>query len=351
MPQRLIASLFLALSVIIPPLALAKESAPIIKVEELGKGLIHLEQPWLFHVGDDVRWAEPNIDDAPGQGGWENIVPTSPWGAQGHYAYTGFAWYRLRLSIRSSAGQNPEIRLVLPSVADACEIYWNGSLIGHYGTLPPHPSWPAVDAPAVFTLPQSSNGTLAVRVWKSGLGSSSSGEVGGLTEAPMLGDPESVDAYVGSWNYGFLKGTLYNDALNVLYLIVGMTGLVLWVRRRSESVLLWFSVFAICPAIWNSLFFMRIPISSQLASFIVQPLWQLRNVALWFLLIDMLNLRNRPRVARWAKILGVVSVTAAILDGGLVYAPAAWIAPDTGAWIDGILTVISCKAPASCSRF
>jgi hypothetical protein len=85
---------------------------------------------------------------------------------------------------------------------------------------------------------------------------------------------------------------------------------------------------------------MRIPVSSQFSQFLLQPLWALRNVALWFLLIELLHLRNRHWLVRWARILAVVSLTGAFLDGCLTYVPAHWISPHASAWIDGIITVI-----------
>jgi hypothetical protein len=320
--------------------AAAQQSAPVVTIDGLGKGLVHLDQRWQFHIGDDLRWAQPAIDDAAGQGGWETILPDRAWGAQAHYAYTGFAWYRIHLHIVPAPGLSPALRLVLPGVADVCEVYWNGVLIGSNGVMPPHSSWPSVDAPVDFALTGSTIGTLAVRVWKSPLGSSSSGEVGGLLQAPIVGDQESVADYIDSWNYEFLKGTFPTDALDILYFLVGIAGILLWSRHRGERLLLWFAIFAICPAIWTSVYTMRIPVSSRFSDFIVQPLWQLRNVALWFLLIDMLNLRGRRGLIRWARILAVVSLSAALLDACLSYIPAAWLAPSTGAWIDAALTVI-----------
>lgn len=339
MAQRFVLSILLALWVFRPGPAAAEAPVPVVKIEGLGRGLVQLNERWQFHVGDDARWAEPGINDASGQDGWESILPNLPWGAQGHYAYAGFAWYRIHLSMIPPPGFNSEIQLVLPGISDACEVYWNGTLVGRYGSFPPHPSWPLLNAPVVFTLPGPYTGTLALRVWKGPLGSSSSGEIGGLTQSPIVGDAGSVNEYVGSWNYGFLKGTLFDDALNVLYLLVGIAGIVLWLRRR-DPLLFWFSIFAVCPAIWSSVFTMRIPVSSQFDVFLLQPVWQLRNVALWFLLIDLLHLRNRPRLVRWARILAVLSISAAFLDGCLTYIPVTWMTPSTSAWVDGFFTVI-----------
>jgi hypothetical protein len=155
-----------------------------------------------------------------------------------------------------------------------------------------------------------------------------------------VGDSKSIAAYIGDCNYGFLRGNLYINARNILYFLVAVAAFVLWLRRRKETLLLWFSIFAICPVIWTAVYTMRFPVSSQFSQFLLQPLWALRNVALWFLLIELLNLRNRRGLVRWAKILAAVSLIGSFLDGCLTYAPTSWISPHASAWIDGILTVI-----------
>lgn len=309
-------------------------------IEGLGKGMAELNGPWQFHIGDNLQWAQPAIEDAAGQGGWETIRPDEPWGAQGHYAYAGFGWYRLHLHMTPATGLHSDFQLLLPSLQDACEVYWNGKLTGRYGSFPPHPSWPATNAPAAFPLSGQPDGVLAIRVWKGPLGSSASGYIGGLTHAPLVGDPTSIQGYVGIWNYNFLLGTLYSNALNILYFVVALGAIVLWIRRPKEKLLLWFAIFAVAPAIWTSIYTMRMPVSQQLSEFTLQPLWQLRNVALWFLLIDILNLRERRTLVRWARILALLSLAAAFLDGCLTYTPETLISVQTSSLIDGILTLI-----------
>jgi hypothetical protein len=325
-----------------PRLAHAQTSPTpaIVSIDGLGKGTVDLSGPWRFHIGDDLRWADPSINDTPGENGWETILPDRPWGAQSHYAYTGFAWYRLYLRITPAPDVKTDFQLVLPRLEDACEVYWNGRLVGRYGKLPPHPSSPAFNAPATFTLPDFRSGTLAIRVWNGPLGSSSPGDGGGIAETPLVGDSKSIAAYIGTWNYNFLRSTLYINSRNILYFLVALAAFVLWLRRRNETLLLWFSIFAICPVIWTSIYTMRLPLSSQFSQFMLQPLWVLRSVALWFLLIEMLHLRGRRGLVQWARILAAVSLTSAFLDGCLTYAPASWISPHSSAWIDGILTII-----------
>ncbi len=312
----------------------------MVTIDGLGKGTVELSEPWRFHLGDDQQWADPLIDDTPGKGGWETILPDRPWGAQSHYAYTGFAWYRLSLHITPAAGVKGDFQLLLPRLQDVCEVYWNGKLVGRYGKLPPHPSTPALNAPVAFTLTGSPAGVLAIRVWMERLGSSSAGDGGGLTATPVVGDSQSIAAYIGTWNYNFLRSRLYDNALNILYLLVGLASFVLWLGRRKETLLLWFSIFAMCPAVWTLAFTMRLPVSTQLLQFLIQPLWVLRNVALWFLLIELLRLGDRRGLVRWAKILAAVSLTGSFLDGCLTYTPTSLISSPTSALIDGILTVI-----------
>jgi hypothetical protein len=312
----------------------------IVTIDGLGKGTVNLSGPWRFHIGDDLRWADPSVTDTPGENGWETILPDRPWGAQRHFAYTGFAWYRLHLRITPAPDVKTDFQLLLPRLADVCEVYWNGRLVGRYGKLPPNPSSPALNAPAAFTLPDFRSGTLAIRVWNGPLGSSSAGDGGGIAETPLVGDSKSIAAYIGNWNYNFLRSTLYINSRNILYFLVALAAFVLWLRRRHETLLLWFSIFAICPVIWTSVVTMRVPVSSQFSQFMLQPLWVLRNVALWFLLIEMFHLRRRRGLVRWARILAAVSLTTAFLDGCLTYAPANWLSPHASAWIDGIFTII-----------
>jgi len=59
-------------------------------IEGLGKPVVPLDGTWQFHIGDDPSWASPNLDDSQ----WESIQTDKPWGAQGHFNYTGYAWYR-----------------------------------------------------------------------------------------------------------------------------------------------------------------------------------------------------------------------------------------------------------------
>src|SRR5512135_3730227 len=77
----------------------APSSTPVLTIDGLGKGTAQLDGPWQFHVGDDWTWAQPGIDDATGQNGWEQVTTNAPLGTQGHPSFTGYGWYRKHITI------------------------------------------------------------------------------------------------------------------------------------------------------------------------------------------------------------------------------------------------------------
>jgi hypothetical protein len=97
---------------------------------------ITLQGAWQFHLGDDPQWAQPKTPDSAGMDGWEQIDPETPWGAQGHPSYAGYAWYRKHIHLASTPGASPDVALLIQHVDDAYEVYWNGTLIGRSGTSP-----------------------------------------------------------------------------------------------------------------------------------------------------------------------------------------------------------------------
>src|SRR5580700_11068768 len=117
--------IFLAFSTA-PSRGAVQAGAPVLSIDELGKGMAPLDGQWQFHLGDNPAWALPQTaDDAPGAG-WEQLSPDKTWGAQGHPAYTGFAWYRKHVHLTPANGASSDFALLIRHIDDAYEIYWNG---------------------------------------------------------------------------------------------------------------------------------------------------------------------------------------------------------------------------------
>ena len=112
------------------PGAAVSSSAPVLSIENLGKGTAPLDGAWQFHLGDNPAWAAPDTGDDAKNVGWEQVTADTTWGAQGHPAYTGFAWYRKHVHLSPAEGASPDFAMLMRHVDDAYEIYWNGVLIG-----------------------------------------------------------------------------------------------------------------------------------------------------------------------------------------------------------------------------
>lgn len=96
---------------------------------------VNFTDKWSFHRGDDMKWAEKDIDDKD----WE-IADKLPQNWETHSGYDAsevFGWYRRVFRI-PSAWKGMNLILPLGSLDDAAEIYLNGVLIGKSGELPPN---------------------------------------------------------------------------------------------------------------------------------------------------------------------------------------------------------------------
>src|SRR5580704_1400239 len=56
-------------------------------------GIVQLDGPWRFQMGDDPRWADPSFDDSS----WPTVTLGKTLADQGFETYAGYAWYRLRI--------------------------------------------------------------------------------------------------------------------------------------------------------------------------------------------------------------------------------------------------------------
>jgi hypothetical protein len=312
-----------------------------INVDGLGKGTALLDGPWQFHLGDNAAWAQPAAEDATGQNGWEQLTTAKSWGAQGHPAYVGYAWYRKHVRLEAAPGVAPEFALMMPRVDDVYEIYWNGTLIGRYGTMPPHPSFLWARGARTFGMGQVRDGVLAVRVWKAPLDSFDSDQLGGLYAPPLVGSPDAIAAHMDTRDYAWLRSRQYTFGLQSLYGIVALLGILAWLRNRSLRVALWVAVFSFSPILATFLTGLRIPFSYNFALGRLQPVFSFADISLWFLLLYLLELDKNPKLMKFSRILAVISLASTSLDGLLTLAD--WSNPLYTHWeqaADGALTAI-----------
>jgi diguanylate cyclase (GGDEF)-like protein len=294
--------------------AATKSARPPLVIESLGKGTFALNGPWQFQPGDDPAWARPNFDDSK----WERLRADQPWGIQGHARLTGFAWYRCSVTLLPAPGGSGQFSLLVPQIHDSYEVYWNGTLIGHNGKLPPHPVWYISQSMQTFALGPVQHGVLAVRVWRSPLLSDDSGELGGFAAAPLIGSPEAIADASAANEYHWLRSRQLHFGANLLCAVIAFLSLVLWLRASSRWVLFWTTGFAVAQPLILLFINAHLALPYSLAMGMVQPLPAMQNVSLWFLLLWLLSLRENRALCLATRILAIVYMLGATLDGVLV---------------------------------
>ena len=292
----------------------AAKSAPTLVVEGLGKATVPLNGPWQFHLGDDMGWAQPGVDDVTGHGGWETISADKPWGMQTHYAYTRFAWYRRHVDLKPVAGAPANLALLVFPTDGPCEVYWNGRLIGKVGQMPPDPVWGWRTPPHSFGMGAERSGVLAIRMWLAPFQFISSGLVGGLGPAPQVGNGDAVSAVLGKIDHEWLRDRQYYFDLNLLYGLLGILGFLAWMRNRAQKLLPWVSLFAVTQPLHVLLFNAHLPIPYTFAVGFDHVVEALEDLSLWLMLLYLLELDGNAKLRRWTRILATIAITGGLVD-------------------------------------
>jgi hypothetical protein len=286
----------------------------VFALRNLGRATVPLDGAWRFHTGDDPAWAAPGFDDS----GWQAIDVGRAWEGQGHPYYTGFGWYRLHLDIPANGAADWQLALLSPYVQDACEVYWNGELVGRVGKLPPDPTWYPHQRPAVIPLGALRSGVLAIRVWKAPYVFLSFPDEGGLVSVPQAGSREGVNALVDRAAYENLRSQLFELSVQLFSGLVGLLALLGWLRNRKVRMLGWLALAMVFP-IYRILVF-EFP---QWDTFnvlygLIGPMVAINNIATWFLLLYLLRLDGNKGLFRWTQIFSATTLCCGLVNTVMV---------------------------------
>jgi len=216
---------------------------------------ITLNGPWKFKTGDSLQWAYSNFNDAE----WENVDFTAPpgardddvglsgfvpgWTKKGHQNYSGYAWYRLNVSLDSVKGR--EMALVAPpAVDDTYQLFINGSLLGSAGDF--SGTVPVVYSiqPRMYLLPDSlireKNITIAFRVWMSAGSLGQGPDLGGIHIAPVLGEKNKVEVKYGVQWSQTIKGYIVEVVEPVVFFLLAISMLLLYRSKKIIKQCKWF---------------------------------------------------------------------------------------------------------------
>jgi hypothetical protein len=280
----------------------------------IGTGSRSIDGLWHFHLGDDpdgkLGWAQPGFDDSK----WERLVADG--GDAGHPGYNGYAWYRRKIAL-DPADKNP-LALYLPAY-QVEEVYWNGIKVGGIGTALPHPV-SYYNQPAVAILLPSplgaDAGTVAIRLW-----TWRSSELSGFMDAPQLGYAPLIQRMAERWVEHRLRVQAVSYALDLIYLCVGLAALILWLRSRSQWILLCAGAYFVSSSIFGVLEWASLSLSDTVVMFLLNSFDWVNHTAFLFLILLLAALPNRPGIRGfrfWKRV--CLAASALVLLGAVLIA-------------------------------
>jgi hypothetical protein len=250
------APLFLVLFISLHARA-AEPSAPM-RVA-IGNPVVGLTGPWRFHPGDNMTWAQPDYDDSE----WSSMDLTPPegsidpttgssgfllgWTAKGYPKLTGYAWYRLRVDVKSSSGDAvPPLAIRMPmDVDDAYQVYVNGKFTGEFGHFHSNEVTYVNAQPRAFPFPsdlRSGPITIAIRMWMDTATPFMSPDAGGLHGVPLLGQAQSIDTMLDkAWDE--IDRSMASYVVRIIILgSVALLGFVFFWLDQREKAYLWLAI-------------------------------------------------------------------------------------------------------------
>jgi sigma-B regulation protein RsbU (phosphoserine phosphatase) len=216
-------------------------------------GIVQLDGPWRFQMGDDPRWADPSFDDSS----WPTVTLGKTLADQGFETYAGYAWYRLRIQpgefhFGSLAGSAPLHLLVTSHSVGQLALYIDGVEVGHTRGMTDKPTM-YESPPFKARVPDDAKGTtvvLAIRSWAApGVPISH-----GLVDRVEAGADEDVAdrlelAIAHKWDQQVIAEII----LAFLFLGVAVLGAILYMAQRHHSEYLWLALMCLTVAITGAI--------------------------------------------------------------------------------------------------
>jgi hypothetical protein len=270
-------------------------------------GTFSLVGPWRFHTGDDPKWADPAFDDSS----WRTLLLTEPTSKQGIPVYSGYAWYRLRLTQQQFAeamadanGKPLELYIASNSIGQLAA-YVNGKEAGHTRGMTGRPTmYQSVPfTVAVYAPAKDGSVTIAIRSW-------ADAEIGrGLLADVQLGSKSEIEdklelAQIRRWNQSAIAGIV----ASFLFFCVALLGATLYVAQRSHAEYLWLALLCLSVAVRGA----------------GETLWALGLVPLsffnpfsvwasWLFIVTVLEFVLRFTSSSWRKLVRSVEAAALLL--------------------------------------
>jgi phosphoserine phosphatase RsbU/P len=212
-------------------------------------GVLQLDGPWRFQVGDEPGWGDPGFDDSA----WQPVTLSQTLTDQGFEPYTGYAWYRMTLvpdqlsQLGNLPGDKPLALLLTSRSGGQLAVYVDGIEVGHTRGMTDKPSmYQSPPLSVEFSAPAAGGKrVLAIRTW-----TGPSAPVGvGLLAPVELGAPDDIAERVAMalgrrWDQNVTAGLI----VSFLFLSVAGLGATLFLAQRSQSEYLWLALLCLSVA-------------------------------------------------------------------------------------------------------
>lgn len=226
--------------------AFGRQPAETGQVIMLKAGSVSLTaQPWHYKNGDDVRGADPHLNDSA----WALLSPEFFTDSITPGTFTGMGWFRLSFSVDTSLVNQPLCFVV--EQRGASEIYLNGMLLHRFGTVGSNAATEAgelpQDRPVAFAVARRGPHVLAVRYsnFLPEAGYNSNGEKRAGFSMRVLKYDDHLDSFI-TFNMTYM--TIVSFA-TCLFLVIALMHLMLYLFYKAKKQNLYFFLFTFAIAI------------------------------------------------------------------------------------------------------
>jgi hypothetical protein len=211
-------------------------------------GILELDGPWRFQMGDDPRWADPAFDDSS----WPTVILGRTLAEQGFESYAGYGWYRIRVQRQQlhvgNAAASPLHLMVTGHTIGQLAVYINGTEAAHTKGMTERPAM-YKSPPFTADLARAGPGdmiVIAIRTWAApGIPITH-----GLLEKVEVGTADDISdrlafAIARNWDQHVIAGMV----VSFLFLGVAALGAILYMAQRHHSEYLWLALMCLSVAI------------------------------------------------------------------------------------------------------
>jgi drug/metabolite transporter superfamily protein YnfA len=129
-----------------------------------------------------------------------------------------------------------------------------------------------------------------------------------------MGSAEAIAGLEITERYRRVKAAQFSFSVACVAGVVGLMALLLWLRNQRQMLLLWLALAMVFPVATYFLVEGPETVPFRVAYALIGPLVAINDMAMWFLLIALLGLKEHRRLVRWTWILALTAIGLDLVD-------------------------------------